>query len=328
MIKFLGGWLIRLSALVGCVTLIWAAAARATQTPLPDLFYSKNLALYGAQIECGFLIESCSIKGRHLLDGLYSFPATTISPDGQYMAVHLNDRWGVYRVTCLWEKPDCQPLWTNALANVARMAWGPDGSVIAYLDAAANALGLFSSGCWNGSLPESCFQSRVSLSDANRLTQPDWSGNGHYLLFIDISPNSFVLLDLSCLDDPAGCDNPGYQEHLDPFPGPSATLGWPSISQDGSLILYMSDTSGQGNDEQLFVLDKDKRVNQQLTFRHGASVQADWSSDERYIVFAGFASPRSGDLSIYVMDYERRLTALALHEEGQDLGQPAWGVAR
>jgi Tol biopolymer transport system component len=97
---------------------------------------------------------------------------------------------------------------------------------------------------------------------------------------------------------------------------------WPSLSADGSQILYFAYTLD--GIEQLYISDVDSDHIQQVTFRAGGGNVPAWSSEGRYIAFAGFLNGSSGDLGIYILDRERGVTARTIFQQGQDFVYPAW----
>jgi Tol biopolymer transport system component len=312
---------LRFGLISALLTVVWVAVTRAAQPPMPRLLYTKNSALYAAYPGCASLLDNCSSEGDQLLNGLYSLPVAAFSPDGYSLAVHLSEHWAIYRSDCLLAKSGCKPVLLDPTINDARIAWGPNGSLLAYLDSSDTELTLMTRGCWDDNAPAGCVRRTESLTAFTLFGQQTWSADGHAMAFVSRSASAFVMLDLSCLDDQSGCN--GY---LHVVPSEHYPVGWPSLSPDGRKLLYEADTSGQGIHQTLFILDIPNRITHPITFRDGASFHAAWSSDARYVAFSGYATPRSTDLNLYIIDLERGLTALLMHEPGQNLDYPVWGM--
>lgn len=313
-----------LSPIMASLVIGWAGLTRAAQPPMPPVLYSKNLALYLTQVGCSSLLDHCSAEGTNVLEGLYTIPVASWSPDGNFIAVHLFDHWAIYPASCLPDLADCKAMPLDTYINDARLTWGPDGSLVAYIDSTGSQLTLMTRGCWDGGPSSACLRRDVPISAVSGIVgQQDWSADGSVMAFVDRQLNGFVILDLACLDDPAGCVN-GFHY----LPAPYYPVAWSSLSADGTKLLYHADTSGQGYHEALFLMDTHTGEAHAITHRDGASLYPDWSSDERYIVFNGYASARGLELNLYVMDYERGLTILLLSEPGHNLNLPAWGVVR
>lgn len=312
---------LRLFALAVVVTSGWMGFARASQKALPILLYSENFTLYRVRAGCASLLQACTIEGERVVDTLYSIPVTVASSDGRQIAVHLSEQWGIYDSVCLLEQTECQPRLLDPKVEDTRIAWGPDGSLIAYVDNSGTVMHLLTRGCWELEAGR-CLRQIVSMSEKGRLGQISWSADGQRMIFVDGQSARFALFDMKCLDDSTGC---AAYYHI--IRGNYPSIALPSLSTDGTQALFHADTSRVGIGEQLFILDTETGETRQITFRSGASLHPAWSADRRYVAYVGFATPESGDLELFVMDLQRGLTTPLLHHEGRNIDYPTWGIA-
>lgn len=303
------------------VTAGWAGIMRSIQAELSPLLYTENFTLYRLKVGCNSLLENCVIDGEQVIDNLYTLPLTTAAPDGKQIAVHLFDQWAIYDSVCLFEQTNCKPRLLDPSINDARIAWGPDGSLLAYVDNSGTILHLLTRGCWE---PETgrCLRKQVQLTEQGRLSQIHWSVDGQWMIFVDGRAANFGLFNMECLDNESGCA--AYQRRI---AGNYPSITFPTLSADGSQVLYHADTSLIGIGEQLFIMDTATGVSRQITFRSGASLHPARTADGRYIAYVGFANFHSGDLELFVMDLQRGLTLPLLHHENQDIDYPTWGVS-
>ena len=136
------------------------------QKPLPQLLYSQNGAqsLYVWEVDCPSLITICAHE-RLLLQGLNNpFSVAQWSPDGKYIAVYLSESWAIYPAACLRGDQKCTPWRLDATANDTRIAWGPDGTTLAYItDSNSATMKILTRGCWDQS-GERCFERMVQVA--------------------------------------------------------------------------------------------------------------------------------------------------------------------
>ncbi len=312
----------RVFVIIGLSVVLCNGLSRAAQKSLPSLYFSRDLILYRMPLGCASLLDACATTGQQLTTGLYSIPVALWSPDGKTLAVHLRDSWAIYPASCLPDLTACKATHLDPTINDARITWGPDGSLIAYLDSTDTLLTIITRGCWDGSPPAKCVQRSIPVTDPPVVGQESWSADGQAMVFVNRMSSGFVLLDLSCLDDPAGCDRA-----LKPLGSPNVPVAWPSLSPDGKMLLYHADTSGQDYHQALFMMNIETGETQPITFRDGSSFYPDWTRDEHYIVYSGYATPRSLELNLYVVDWTRGITATVLHRPRQNFALPVWGTA-
>lgn len=315
----------RLLLIISLGVTAFAGLQRGLQTAYPPILYSEttNFTLYTMSIGCASFWEVCQPSERLLLAGMYSFPVAEWSPNGRYIAVHVSDGWQIYPTECLFVLKTCQPVPVKAAVQDIRLAWGPDGTTIAsYASTRTVSTTILTSGCWQADSP--CLQKTILLTDYYLLTEVAWSGDGSRMVFSDFVQTGLVWLDTACFDNPDGC---GQSLHTVPVGANRAA--WPSLSHDGRRVLVMIDTTGNGTLQQLFLVDLDTGDQQQITFRPGAAEFPDWSADERYVLFSGFATnrkgTRGGDLQIYLLDMERGIMLRLAAHGGRDLAFANWG---
>ncbi len=299
----------------------FTAIQRGIQAAYPPILYSEtsNLSLYTMTIGCTSFWTACERTDRMLLEGMYSFPVAEWSPNGRYIAVHLNDGWLIYPTECLLVLKTCDPVPVKPALQDIRVAWGPDGTTIAsYATTRTVSTTIQTSGCWQADSP--CLEKEILLSDYYLLTELAWSGDGSRMAFSDFVQTGLVWLDTGCFDKPEGCS-----ADLHTISVGANRISWPSLSYDGHSAVLMMDTSSNGTSQQLFWVDLDSGDKRQLTSRPGMAEFPDWSQDRRYILFSGFATADSGDLQIYLMDLDRHLTLPLVWHDGRDLAFANWG---
>jgi len=301
------------AAVTGAVS----GVARAAQRPLPPLLYASNSRLYLFETNCADWLAICAGRDQMLLENLnQGFPVAQWSPDGAFIAVYTNDGWMIYRVECVLAGGECEPTLLSPDANDVRIAWGPDGSAIAYRsDPQGRSLSIITRGCWDSL--SACLTQQVLASNL-AISQPDWSRDGGWLAFITLPINTDIyIMDIACLDRPLGC----IQSSQLAAGGLYSEL-WPSLSADGSALVY---AVGAANiTDQLFLHSLNSGETRQLTFRNADSTQPDWSADDRYIAYAGFAEDGVGLLDVYVMDLPRGIHVRLVRNPDRDMF-PNWG---
>ncbi len=313
----------RLFSLITLMLVAWVGFGRVLQKNYPPILFgdTTGLQFFTMNIGCSSFWDSCSRSDRLLLEGAYTFPVTDWSPDGKYIAVHLNENWVIYPKDCLLVLKTCQPFTVTPALQDIRLAWGPGGTTLAsYATTRVVTATIQTIGCWQGDSP--CLERKIPLSDYYLLTEITWSGDGSRMAFSDLMQTGLVWLDTGCFDKPEGC---GADLHTVTVGANRAT--WPSLSHDGRLAVVTVNTSSNSAVPQLFRVNLDSGDVRQLTFREGTAEFSDWSADERYILFSGFATHRSGDLELYLMDLERNITVSLMRHEGHDLAFANWGYA-
>ncbi len=321
MFTFLIRFGLRLSLVITITVVGFTLAQRGVQAAYPPILYSEtsNLSLYSMTIDCPSVWIGCKRSEQQLLEGMYSIPVAEWSPNGRYIAAHLNDGWLIYPTECLFVLKTCDPVPVKPALQDIRLAWGPDGTTLAsYASTRTVSTTIQTSGCWQADSP--CLENKITLTDYYLLTELAWSADGSRMAFSDYIQTGLVWLDTSCFDKPDGCTT-----DLHTIPVGSNRISWPSFSHDGRAVLLMMDTSGSGTSRQLFVVDLDSGAQRQLTARPGTAQYPDWSADERYVLFSGFANARAGDLQIYLMDLNRHITLPLVTHNGRDLAFASWG---
>jgi Tol biopolymer transport system component len=300
------------------ITSLVAGVSRAAQPPLPPLLYANNARLHLFETNCPGWLALCMGRDRDLRVNLYQgFPVAQWSPDGAFIAVYTSAGWMMYRADCLLDGGDCQATVFDSDATDIRLAWGPDGSALAYMaDPHGQMIRIFTRGCWDGSPPEACIQRDVPFSHEIRL--PDWSKDGSQLVFISLDRDMYRL-DLKCLDLPPGC-----LDTSQPLGVTAEGEDWPSVSSDGTAVVYSAVTINSRRVEQVFVQDSASGQRQQLTFHDAASTQPDWSADDRYIAYGGLPRRGDGNMDIYVLDLPRGIHIKLVRNPDRDMF-PNWG---
>jgi hypothetical protein len=308
---------------IGVVGLV--GIARIVLAAYPPILYSEtnNPSLYTLTIGCTSFWGGCRLNERLLLEDMFSQPVAEWSPNGRYIAVHLNKGWVIYPTDCLLVLRTCEPVSIKPAVQDSRLAWGPDGTTLAsYASTHTVSATIQTSGCWQSDSP--CLEKKVTLTDYYLLTELAWSADGSRMAFSDYVQTGLVWLDTACFDKPEGCSN-----DLHTIPVGLNRISWPSFSHDGRSVMLMMDSGGNGTAQQLFIADLDSDQKRQITFRPGTAQLPDWSADERYVLFSGRETARVGDLKIYLLDMDRSITVPLVWHKGRDLAYASWGyVAR
>lgn len=108
-----------------------------------------------------------------------------------------------------------------------------------------------------------------------------------------------------------------------PFNG--TQILWPSLSPDGSQVMFSTGTLATTSDIGLFIVSIEDASTRQVNQRGDSPFMADWSPDGRYVVYSGFARPTDGDLSLFLVDLARGIEAVLLRQPGTSMQFPDWG---
>lgn len=287
--------------------------------PLPRLVYGDPQAatLHTWRADCDSVFSLCE-HSQVLLEGLNLHPVAQPSPDGAYIAVYMGDGWVMYPSACLLEKQPCEPTPLDADANDTRLAWGPDGTTVAYMVSDSPVtMRIRGRGCWDGGSEDDCWAMPVDLAVQGAMRQPAWSGDGSRFAFIGLQPNGLFVLDAACLDSPGGCI-----DQRQPLTVNLLVVYWPSLSRDGSKILFFEQAIDSGG--QVYVADVETASVRQLTHEPDGAMVPAWSFDERYVAYTAFGGADGGDVGIHVLDVTRGLSMRAIWQDGRDLDYPAW----
>lgn len=297
------------------LNILLAGLARAWQPPLPALLYSNSYQLHLFETNCADWLAVCSDRDRLLLEGLDTFSVAQWSPDGAFIAVKMVDGWMIYRADCVLNGQTCRPVRLDSRATDIRLAWGPDGAALAYMvDSLGGALRILTRGCWDGSPPSACVEHVVPIASlVTRL--PDWSEDGSLLTFVSVTFDIYTV-DMACLDAAEGCE-----DAMSPIVADPAGELWPSLSTDGTQVVYTSRAPGLA--EQLFLTNLKSGERRQLTFGQADSTMPDWTAD-RYVAYAGFAEAGNRSMNIYVLDLQRGITVALVRNPERDM-YPNWG---
>ncbi|MBL8157004.1 MAG: PD40 domain-containing protein [Anaerolineae bacterium] len=304
--------------------LVWIGFWRMALPPLPEIAFGDGRAftLHITPAGCESLLGGCPHVGAALADDLYSLVVSQWSPDGDFMAVHESAGWRVYRTACLRSGGDC-PSVPLDFADEMRLTWGPDGSLLAGLDANGQQLIVLPRACWDGSSPTACQTITIPVVAAQLLSQLHWSADGSRIVFTDFSLSGPYLLDTACFDLPrGGCL---YQLARVRIPFNGTQILWPSLSPDGSQVMFSTGTLSTASDIGLFIVNIEDASTRQVNQRGNSPFMADWSPDGRYVVYSGFARPTDGDLSLFLVDLARGIEAVLLRQPGTSMQFPDWG---
>jgi hypothetical protein len=299
-----------LSGLLVVVLLAVVLLARVV-SPLPPVIYGRDSGLYHLLLTCDSLLTSCGARDRLLLEGLHEvYPVTSWSPDGSIIAVRLLDaRWALYDARCLISGGSCSPDYLSSNTPDLRLAWGPDGSLAAYI--MGGSLTVQTRGCWEDA--GGCMTWNIP---AFYLGQPGWSANGHWLVLVRMP--DLYRLDINCLSRAEVTD--ACNRALSRLPTPPGIEFWPNVSADGSRVVYFDQPSYGGTN--VFLLDVATGETRQLTHRPGDAALPAWSPDERYIVYTAQVG---NDLDLELLDLARGSTVRLTRQPGRDM-YPSWGV--
>ncbi len=247
------------------------------------------------------------------------------SPDGKYIAF---SSWRSETESSVWEKPvEGGDALRISFSHSGHPAWSPDGKFIAFDNFTNKTIQIISSSggvpirivphsiqsdrirnaCWspdgskiamtvNGTvyivdLPTGDYKQIFSIQ--GYYSRPcDWSSDGTQLV-IDVKENESTKCDIWIIS----IDGKKSQQLTD-NPGRDAN---PSFSPDGSLIIYMSETSGNRD---IWAINSAGGKPIQLTFDSGVEQNARWSQDKNRIAFA---SDRTGNSDIWIMQVDYHL---------------------
>jgi Tol biopolymer transport system component len=288
-----------------------ALVSRAAQTPLSSMLYANRTMLRVRALGCPMVFGLCMPVDHALIDDLDRAQAVSSwSPDGQFIAAHFNQGWKLYRANCLLKGGECAgvPLETDTGVDM-RVAWGPDGSAIAYTLHGGTTLRVRLRGCWTGGDCQT-----INFESGANMAQPSWSADGHFMAFSG-APHGFFMLHTDCLGNPSTCALSGIAAEPDQY-------WWPSLSHDGHSLLY--NTYSNRTYQKVFLLDLISGTTRDLSPERDDAFQPAWDDSERYVAYV---SPDGvGDdanLNVYLYDLARGLTAPAVVLPGNDT-YPSW----
>ncbi len=304
-----------LYALLTLALLALVVIARAAP-PLPPVIYGRDGGLYTLSLTCDGLLTACGSRDRLLLEGMHSiYPVTSWSPDGSTIAARLADtRWALYDARCLLAGGSCPPDYLPGDTPDLRLAWGPDGSVAAYI--LSNNLIVQTRGCWH--MTGGCMTWEVPLY---AIGQPGWSANGRWLVFVKMP--DLYRMDINCLSSVPTVEtyDNACGRTLRLLPTPPGIEFWPNVSADGERVVYFDQTRyGEGTN--IYLLDVQTGETRRLTHRRGDAALPAWSQDERYIVYTAQVD---NDLDLELLDLARGASVRLTRTPGRDM-YPSWGV--
>jgi Tol biopolymer transport system component len=316
--------LVLLVIVTALLTIPFALFTRAHKPGLPPLLYSIEGAAHLLRAECQTFLAACQFPDQVILRGLDSMQAVAQwSPDGDYLAAHHDDGWRIYESACLLtgNGEDCAsvPLSDDLESNAStRLAWGPDGSTLAYLTQAGSQLNVQTSGCWTGAPPEACQRWDVPLLPTQYLHQPFWSDDGSQFVFT--GQGGLHLLDVACVINPQDCNNLLTRFNIGGY-----GLVWPTLSADGQSVLVVAlDTYAPAR---LMLIDTETQAFRWLTDHPTDSMFPAWSQDNRFIAYAaGDTLAGYGNSNIYLLDLARGLGARATNTLDNE-NYVMWGPA-
>jgi WD40 repeat protein len=304
-----------------CLTVLGVVLVfHSSQPDLPRLLYahSQSGSLHLLEVGCRDLL-SCPRMDREVVQAMYSLPVAQWSPDGKFVAVHLNSGWVMITVGCLLGNTTCEPEPILGAGDV-RLAWGPDGSVLAVYNQGDAHLAVLTRGCWDPQDGD-CLRSIIRLPERFLIAQPDWSADGRWLVFNEITTDRLSLIDTTCFDAPLQCvDEVNLASGA---PG----LMWPLASQDGTRVLFSAYTDSSFLYSNLFLHDQRTNVTTRLRHSPVNVIQSmDWSADERYIVLSGLADSDMRGTSLYLLDIEREIIVRLKRGAQGHLVYPNWEI--
>ncbi len=299
-----------------------AVLSRIWETWPPQLLYSADIQLYETRLGCSSLLHHCVLNGNARLSGMGAV-AGLPSPGGDYVAIYGLDGWLIMPVDCFYERKACSPAALNPPANGVLIAWGPDGTTLAYIEVttAGSVMHMLTRRCWDDSAPGRCLRQEARLS-GYALNLAGWSADGERLAFSNIQTRDLLLLDSACLAQPDTCES--MLEVLLPAGRAPSPPQWAHLAPDGTRIVFSADVSGRGIAEQLFLFDLNAQTIERFTFRQGQSTQPQWSPEGRYLAYSGFSTRASSDLSLFVADMQRGLHVRLITRRGQDITGIRW----
>jgi Tol biopolymer transport system component len=285
------------------------AFSRRGLSPPPLLYTNRHQELWLWQV---------GEAPRRLLDRLYSLPAAQWSPDGETIAVHREDGWELYPARCLLRGEPCRPAALDPELYDVRVAWGPDGSTIAYFPGAnGDTLRIRSRGCWQGTA--GCLTQDIRLDTGRNMSVPNWSANGRYLTFINAGSKSIYLMDMNCL--PASCSN---QARLLFSINPNLSYLWTALSPDGQRLAGDGNWFG-GASLQLGLVELASGRRSRITHEAGSNFSPAWSADGRFIAYIHTEGTFKAVWSIHLLDVGRAFASRAMTLPGQQLVALDWG---
>jgi Tol biopolymer transport system component len=197
---------------------------------------------------------------------------------------------------------------TNNLAADTFAVWSPDGSRIAFQSDRDGDFDIY--------LMDANGSNIIQLTDDPALDiVPAWSPDGDTIAFHSnrLDDNyDIYLTDVACPSGPAACDTQAVR--LTEDPGDDV---YPSVSPDGSQIVFHSDRDG---DRDIYRIRVDGSNLVQLTNDLAEDREPAWSPDGRHIAFR---SDRDGDYDIYMMDADGGNVRQLTNDPAED-GQPVW----
>lgn len=314
---------ILLSGLTFLLLTTWVTLNRAAQTGFPSILYSKNGVLYIGKIGCPSLFW-CVPFEHELIGDMSTNPVGHWSPDGDYIAANTLDGWMIYAAACLLEQAGCPAVMLDPEANDSRLAWSPDGTILAYTvemneSGGGTGLRLRTRGCWDGSPPRHCLVQTILLSSSAVLRHPAWSKDGRWLAFMGISPLGLYMLDMACLDQPDTCAA-GLQPTLDVG---GKLIFWPLFTARDEQIIYTVYDNTTGGTE-AYLVNRESGAVESIRLAGITRLVSDLSHDGRYLVYSGVESINPPQSAVFVYDVDRRLSARATPRSGDAILLPAW----
>jgi hypothetical protein len=324
LIRFWSGVALLTAGLLTLLLGVFVLGVQFARSPLPPLLYARDSRLYRAEVGCGSLIANCEAGGRTVVDDLYSIGVSLWSPDGQRVAVHRNAGWTIYEADCLRTGTACAGMLLDADFNESRPTGEAGSGALLAVYAHGTMLQRHPSSCWQQSSAP-CTLGSVFLDQSLLLYQPHASVDGQQIILSDLTGSAFVIFQTRCFNEGRwACADPAHQQFI---LVPQRPASWPTFSHDGQSVLFYADTSGVGVGEQLFVMDVNSHSFQQITFRKGASLYPAWTEDSQTVAFAGFATPNSRFLDLYLLDRRYGLVVRLVRASNSNITYPAWQPA-
>lgn len=206
----------------------------------------------------------------------------------------------------------------DPLLHVAQIAWSPDGSRIAYLDAIPAERGIYVADP-DGSDP-------VRLTHGANDAWPSWSPDGSKIVFSSSAddptlPTCEPGMDFRCPTDVYAVDADGTDlTRLTHDPAPEYQPAW---SPNGDRIAFVRSSGGTAGEAPLiFTMDVDgSDIRRASSGEGGSDFSPSWSPDGSRIAFVGFRFENTG---IWLVDANGSNEHQVVGQDWYSVQDPVW----